>query len=309
MLSHWGVRKWDHRDTATGQCDATQAWPRPRIYSSGWSTPGKRVMVNAAMLCDGSSPRLSSHSSFPTTGASLNPWPAEGRGYGDTGTPIVLTSSGVPGEVCSCLPEKPAPMMMLLNLGCWSRMKSSSGVFCGSHSVRVWGQGCSSGLKVWGRGGWQGPPWDGEGFGTPDTWLLLLGGSHRVEAGLHHGWLGLQPGQVPADEAAQEANIRAGGIWGDPVPLLRVNRAAVVVAHLGDSRSGGAGQGIPAPPPCPAHLHQPRVLECGQPVDAVGGFAQPQRYETGTGSVFAGDPKLLLPPVADVDAQGLESQH
>lgn len=105
VLARWGVRTWDHRDTATGQCDATQAWPRPRIYSSGWSTPGKRVMVKAAMLCDGSSPRLSSHSNFPTTGASLNPWPAEGRGYGDTGTPTVLTSSGVLGGSALAYPK------------------------------------------------------------------------------------------------------------------------------------------------------------------------------------------------------------
>lgn len=67
------------------------------------------------------------------------------------------------------------------------------------------------------------------------------GGSHRVEAGLHHCWLGLQPGQVAADEAAQNGDVRAGGTRGDLIPLLWVSGAAMVVAHLEDNWSGGAG--------------------------------------------------------------------
>lgn len=58
---------------------------------------------------------------------------------------------------------------------------------------------------------------------------------------------------------------------------------------------------------CPAHLHQTWVLNGGQPVDAVGGLAQPQGQEAGTDAAQAGTPRLLLPPVADIDAQGLES--
>jgi len=56
-----------------------QAWVQPRTYSAARSAPGKRVMAKGAVLWDGSSPRLSSHSSFPTTGASLNPWPVGRR--------------------------------------------------------------------------------------------------------------------------------------------------------------------------------------------------------------------------------------
>lgn len=53
---------------------------------------------------------------------------------GDTTIPMTLDSSGVLGwgRGCPRLPEKPAPMTMLLNLGCRSRMKSSSGVFWGA---------------------------------------------------------------------------------------------------------------------------------------------------------------------------------
>lgn len=54
-------------------------------YSTARSTPGKRLMAKGAVLWDGSSPRLSSHSSFPTTGASLNPWPAGRRSWGGRG--------------------------------------------------------------------------------------------------------------------------------------------------------------------------------------------------------------------------------
>lgn len=71
------------------------------------------------------------------------------------------------------------------------------------------------------------------------------GKSHRVEAGLHHCWLGLQPRQIAADEAAQDGNIRVRGTRGNLIPLLWVNGAAMVVAHLEDNWSGWAGHGIP----------------------------------------------------------------
>lgn len=45
--------------------------------------------------------------------------------------------------------------------------------------------------------------WEGVGSGS-------LQWSYRVEAGLHHGRLGLQPRQVAADEAAQEGDVGAG---------------------------------------------------------------------------------------------------
>lgn len=56
------------------------------------------------------------------------------REGGDTTIPTTPDSSGVQdcGVGCPPLPEKPAPMTMLLNLGCRSRMKSSSGVFWGA---------------------------------------------------------------------------------------------------------------------------------------------------------------------------------
>lgn len=73
------VRTLGCRDTAAGQCDAVGAHLEPHIYCAAPSTPGKRVMAKWAMLWDGSSPRLSSHSNFPTTGASLNPWPVGRR--------------------------------------------------------------------------------------------------------------------------------------------------------------------------------------------------------------------------------------
>lgn len=68
---------------------------------------------------------------------------------------------------------------------------------------------------------------------------MPLGDAHCVEAGLHHSWPGLQPGQVAADEAAQEGDIGAGGTRWHPVPLIGVRGAAVVVANLGGSWSGG----------------------------------------------------------------------
>lgn len=89
MPAQWDVRTVGCSDTAAGQCDAVGAQPGSRTYSAARSTPGKRVMAKGAVLWDGSSPRLSSHSSFPTTGASLNPWPAgrRGRAYGGAQSP------------------------------------------------------------------------------------------------------------------------------------------------------------------------------------------------------------------------------
>lgn len=263
----------------------------PLTYSAARSTPGKRVMAKGAVLWDGSSPRLSSHSSFPTTGASLNPWPVGRRRLGGTGQIWELGGAG-----CPHLPEKPAPMMMLLYLGCRSRMKSPSGVFWGSHGVRMQGQGSSPGPIIVGKAR-QGPAWG---------WMPL-GDTHRVEAGLHHGWPGLQPGQVAADEAAQEGDIGAGGTLGRPVPFIGIRGAAVVVTNLGGSRSGGLAGGPPLTPPYPAHLDQTGVLEGRQPIDAVWGLAQPHGHEAGTGSACT--PGLFLLPVADVDAQGLGSQR
>lgn len=179
--THWEVRIRGCRDTAAGQCDAVRARPGPCTYSAARSTPGKRVMAKGAVLWDGSSPRLSSHSSFPTTGASLNPWPAGRRRWlgGVRPPPWSQPALGCWGggrAGCPRLPEKPAPMMMLLNLGCLSRMKSSSGVFWGSHGVRVGGPGSSPGPKV--EGGKHGKVHLGveEGLGPPNAWVLLLGG-------------------------------------------------------------------------------------------------------------------------------------
>lgn len=77
---------------------------------------------------------------------------------------------------CPRLPEKPAPMMMLLNLGCLSRMKSSSGVFWGSHGVRVWGPGSSPGPRV--EGGRHGKVHPGveEGLGPQTSGSRSSGG-------------------------------------------------------------------------------------------------------------------------------------
>lgn len=119
------------------------------------------------------------------------------------------------------LPEKPAPMIILLYLGCWSRMKSSSGVFWGNHGVRDQGLGHS---------------WD-------PSWRQRGHRAHRVEAALQHSWLRLQPRQVTADEVAQEADVGAGGARGGPVPLLGVSGAAIVVAHLGTELSGDKQKG------------------------------------------------------------------
>lgn len=272
MRTRWDVRTPGCRDTAAGQREAVRARPGPCTYSAARSTPGKRVTAKGAVLWDGSSPRLSSHSSFPTTGASLNPWPAGRRGWlgGVRPPPWAQPALGCWGggrAGCPRLPEKPAPMMMLLNSGCLSRMKSSSGVFWGSHGVRVWGPGSSPGPEV--EGGRHGKVHLGveEGLGpqTPGS-CSSEGGSHRVEAGLHHGRPGLQPGQVAADEAAQEGDVGVGGTQGDPVPLLRVSGAAVVVAHLG----GAAGQGGPAEgcPHChraPLTLTSPGYSRAGSP--------------------------------------------
>lgn len=119
------------------------------------------------------------------------------------------------------LPEKPAPMMILLYLGCWSRMKSPSGVFWGSSGVREGGLGHS-----------QDP-----------LWVQWGPGSHRVEAALQHSRLRLQPRQVTADEVAQEGDVGMGGAWGGPVPLLGVSGAAMVVAHLRTALSGSKQKG------------------------------------------------------------------
>lgn len=131
--------------------------------------------------------------------------------------------------------------------------------------------------------------------------------SHRVHAGLQHRRLRLQPGQVAADEAAQEGDVGVGSTRGGPVPILGVNGAAVVVAHLGTAAQWGqtGGENAVPPPPCPAHLDQPGVLEGRQPVDAVGSLGQPQSHEAGGGRACAVAAGLLLPPVAHVDAQGL----
>lgn len=100
MRTRWDVRTPGCRDTAAGQREAVRARPGPCTYSAARSTPGKRVTAKGAVLWDGSSPRLSSHSSFPTTGASLNPWPAGRRGWlgGGTATPMGPASSGVLGR-------------------------------------------------------------------------------------------------------------------------------------------------------------------------------------------------------------------
>lgn len=119
------------------------------------------------------------------------------------------------------LPEKPAPMMMLLYLGCRSRMKSSSGVFWGSHGVRKQDLGRSQD-PLWGQWGHQ---------------------SHRVEAALQHSRLRLQPRQVTADEVAQEGDVGTWGAWGGPVPLLGVSGAAMMVAHLGTALGGDKQKG------------------------------------------------------------------
>lgn len=171
-------------------------------------------MANGAMQWDGSSPRLSWHSSCPTTGASLNPWPAGKRGLGVQPCPRYPQGG-------QDLPEKPAPMMILLYLGCWSRMKSPSGVFWGSGGVKERGLGHSQDPLC---GQW-GP------------------GSHRVEAALQHSRLRLQPRQVTADEVAQEGDVGTGGAWGGPVPFLRISGAAVVVAHLRTALSGSKQKG------------------------------------------------------------------
>lgn len=105
--------------------------------------------------------------------------------------------------------------------------------------IFIWSVLGSQGVKVRGQAGVH--LGVGEGSGPQMPGSVPWGGSHRVEAGLHHRWLGLQPGQVAADEAAQNGDVRAGGTRGGLIPLLRVSGGAMVVAHLEHSWSGWAG--------------------------------------------------------------------
>lgn len=95
----WGYGHTGRGDIGAVRCHVTV--PGVRAYSAARSTPGKRAMAKGAMLWDGCSPRLSSHSSFPTTGASLNPWPVGRRvgGHSHPHSPSQLWGAEGPGAL------------------------------------------------------------------------------------------------------------------------------------------------------------------------------------------------------------------
>ena len=118
--------------------------------------------------------------------------------------------------------------------------------------ISIWGilgeprcEGAGPGVLSGGKGDGKDHLGVREGLGAWTPGSRCWRGSHRVEAALHDSRPGLQPGQVAADEAAQEGDVGAGGTQETPVPLIGVRRAAVVVAHLGGSRSGGGQPGDP----------------------------------------------------------------